>query len=87
MNTYVILLRRMEGRTKPTSLSRPVLSEIAVGDGVQLLDVFLTVGGSFDAVVLCRAPAHEAIGHLLDDLAGWHTEMLLATGHIRFESL
>jgi hypothetical protein len=84
MKTYVILLRRMEGRTRPVSLARPVISEIAESDGILLLDVCMLTG-TFDAALTCRAPSTDAIRLLLDDLDGWHTETLLATNHIRFQ--
>lgn len=83
MKTDVILLRRMEGTTRPVSLARPVISESAESKGILLLDV-LTLGGIFDAAVTCRASSHDVIRRLLDGLDGWQTETLLATGHIRF---
>jgi uncharacterized protein with GYD domain len=84
MNTYVILLRRMDGAARSVSLARPVISEIAESNGVLLLDV-LTLAGIFDAAVTCRAPNNDAVRLLLEGLDGWHTEALLATGHIRFQ--
>lgn len=59
MKTYVILLRRMEAPTRPVSLTRPGISEIAESNGVLLLDV-LTFVGIFDAAVTRRAPNHDA---------------------------
>jgi hypothetical protein len=84
MNTYVILLRRMEGTSRAVSLARPVIREIAESNGILLLDVCMLTG-IFDAAVTCRAPSTDAIRLLLDDLDGWHTETLLVTSHIRFQ--
>jgi hypothetical protein len=84
MNTYVILLRRMKGTTRPVSLARPVIREIAESNGILLLDVCMLTG-MFDAAVTCGASSTDAIRLLLDDLDGWQTETLLATSHIRFQ--
>ena len=89
MNVYVVLLRRMEGRTKPleyVQLEPAVVGSIAQSNGVQLLDI-IACAGIFDAVLVCRAPDNPTVARLLDALDGWHTDALLATAHIRYESL
>jgi hypothetical protein len=78
----------MEGRTKRTEhvqLEPAVVGSIAQSSGVQLLDI-IACAGIFDAVVVCRAPDSPTVARLLDALEGWHTDALLATSHIRYES-
>ena len=89
MNVYVVLLRRMEGRAKPAEhiqLEPAMVGSIAQSSGVQLLDI-ITCVGIFDAALVCRAPDNQTVARLLDALDGWHTDALLATAHIRYESL
>jgi uncharacterized protein with GYD domain len=89
VNVYVVLLRRMEGRTKPmepVQLEPAVVGSIAQSSGVQLLDI-IACAGIFDAALVCRAPDNRTVARLLDGLDGWHTDALLATAHIRYESL
>lgn len=86
MNTYVVLLREIENRAgkRPAEAARlPEIPEIA---DVQILDIF-AVAGIFDAVLICRAPTNRAVAQLLDALIGWHTDALLSTGHMRFETI
>ena len=78
----------MEGRTKPvehTQLEPAVVGSIAQSSGVQILDI-ITCAGIFDAALICRAPDNRTVARLLDALDGWHTDALLATAHIRYES-
>ena len=88
MNVYVVLLRRMEGprRVERFSLEPAVVRSVAESNGVQLLDI-VACAGSFDAVLVCRAPDNRTVEHLLDALEGWHTDAMLATAHIRYELL
>jgi len=89
MNTYVVLLRRMAYRTdhvEDTPLDARVIGEIAMGADVHL-EKFLVTAGVFDAVIVCRAANNRAMGRLLDALHGWHTEALIATHDVRFETI
>ena len=89
VNVYVVLLRRMERRSKPAEhvqLEPAVVGSIAPSSGVQLLDI-IACAGIFDAALVCRAPDNRTVARLLDALDGWHTDALLATAHIRYESL
>jgi uncharacterized protein with GYD domain len=85
MNTYVVLLRKMESRTGKAMETTPLHQVPEIAD-VQILDVF-AVAGIFDAVLICRAPTNTALARFLDALVGWHTDALLATEHIRFETI
>jgi len=79
----------MEGRTipmEPVQLEPVVVGSIAQSSGVQLLDI-ITCAGIFDAALVCRAPDNRTVARLLDALDGWHTDALLATAHIRYESM
>ena len=84
MNTYVILLRQMEGILTPASLRRSSIAGLAESSGILLLDV-LAVAGIFDAALLCRAPNSDAVRVLLDARYGWRMKALLATGPVRFQ--
>jgi hypothetical protein len=41
----------------------------------------------FKAALVCRAPDNRTVAPLLDALEGWHTDALLATAHISYESM
>jgi hypothetical protein len=88
VNVYVVMLRRMEGRGKRKGhvpLELGVVANLAESTRVQLLDV-IACKGIFDAVLVCCAPDNPTIARLLDSLEGWHTDALLATSHMRYES-
>jgi hypothetical protein len=85
MNTYIVLLRKMEGRTGEAVEATP-LHQMPEIEGIQILDVF-AVAGIFEVVLTCRAPTNRTVAKLLNALAGWHTDALLATEHIRFETI
>jgi uncharacterized protein with GYD domain len=85
MNTYVVLLRKMESRTGKAMETTPLHQVPEIAD-VQILDVF-AVAGIFDAVLICRAPTNKALARLLNALTGWHTDALLSTRHMRFETI
>lgn len=86
MNTYVVLLREIENRTGQTPTEGTHLPQIPEIADVQILDIF-AVAGIFDAVLICRAPTNRAVAKLLNALTGWHTDPLLSTGHMRFETI
>jgi uncharacterized protein with GYD domain len=86
MNTYVVLLREIENRTGKTPAEATHLPQIPEIADVQVLDIF-AVAGMFDAVLICRAPTNSSVARLLNALAGWHTDALLATEHMRFETI
>jgi hypothetical protein len=88
VNVYVVLLRRMDGSAKRTAsvpLEPNILTRLAQSTDVQLLDIVACVG-IFDAVLLCRAEDNPTIARLLDSLEGWHTDAMLATSHMRYET-
>lgn len=88
MNVYVVMLRRMEGHGKRKGhvpLELGVVASRAESTRVQLLDV-IACRGIFDAVLVCRAPDNPTVARLLDSLEGWHTDAMLATSHLRYES-
>ena len=88
MNVYLILLRRMdssEKRRDPVSLEPTVIASLAESKRVQLLDIIVCTG-IVDAALLCRAAENSTIAHLLESLEGWHTDTLLASSHMRYES-
>jgi len=79
---YFVLLRRMNVKdifpVQPHTLHN-------IAPDIQVLDI-LTFGSpaAFDAALLCRAPNNAAMAHLLGQLDGWHTDIALATSHVRF---
>ena len=85
MNTYFVLLRKMESLTGKAVETIPLHQIPEIAD-VQILDVF-AVAGIFDAVLICRTPSNRAVAQLLDALGGWHSDALLATKHIRIETI
>ena len=85
LNTYVVLLHKMQSRTGKVVETTP-LPQIPQNSDVQILDVFAVVG-IFDAVLICRAPTNRSVAKLLNELDGWHTDALLATEHIRLERI
>jgi hypothetical protein len=88
LNTYIVLLRRMEGRTEQAKSPRAaanVLCRIAEATDVQILDVF-SAAGIFDAAIVCRALSNAVLARFLDKLDGWHTDALLSTAHVRWET-
>jgi uncharacterized protein with GYD domain len=88
MNVYAILSRPVKRGTKRSErvpLEPDALREIAQSSGVQLLDI-LACKGTFESVLICRAPDSPTLACLLDALEGWHTEALLVTSHVRYES-
>lgn len=85
MNTYVVLLHKMQSRTGKAVETTP-LHQIPQKSDVQILDVF-AVAGIFDAVMICRAPTNGSVAKLLNALVGWHTDALLATEHVRLERI
>ncbi len=86
MNTYVVLLREIENRAEKTPAEAAHLPQIPEIADVQILDIF-AVAGIFDAVLICRAPTNRTVARLLNALTGWHTDALLSTGHMRFETI
>jgi hypothetical protein len=52
---------------------------------VQLLDI-VVCAGVIDSALLCRASDNSTIARLLDSFEGWHTDTLLASSHMRYES-
>jgi hypothetical protein len=88
VNVYLVLLRRMERsnkRTEPVSLEPAIIANLAESKSVQLLD-FIVCAGLVDAALLCRASDNATIARLLDSFEGWHTDTLLASSHMRYES-
>jgi hypothetical protein len=88
VNVYLVLLRRMERsekRRKPASLEPTIVASLAESKSVQLLD-FIVCTGIVDAALLCRASDNSSIARLLDSFEGWHTDSLLASSHMRYES-
>jgi uncharacterized protein with GYD domain len=89
VNVYAILLSPMKRGTKRSEcvpLEPDALQKIAQSSGVQLLDI-LVCKGMFEAALICRAPDSPTLARLLDALEGWHTDVLMATSHVRHESL
>jgi hypothetical protein len=87
LNTYVILLRRMDVPTFDGATVIPKLTsldELSKTLDVQILDLF-AVAGAFDAVLVCRSPDNWTVARLLNRLDGWHTDTLLAESHVRWE--
>jgi hypothetical protein len=82
VNTYIVLLSKMNSRAGNSRVEAVPLPQIPQTGDVQILDMF-AVAGMFDAVLICRAPTNRAMAQLLNALAGWHTDTLLATGHVR----
>jgi hypothetical protein len=88
VNVYLVLLRRMERsekRREPASLEPTIVASLAESKSVQLLD-FIVCTGIVDAALLCRASDNSSIARLLDSFEGWHTDSLLASSHMRYES-
>ncbi len=88
MNVYLVFLRRMERsekRREPVSLEPTIIASLAESKGVQLLDI-IACTGIIDAALLCRASDNSTIARLLDSFEGWHTDTLLASSHMRYES-
>ena len=88
MHVYLVLLRRMERsekRRESVSLEPTTIASLAESKGVQLLD-FIVCTGIVDAALLCRASNNSTIARLLDSFEGWHTDTLLASSHMRYES-
>jgi hypothetical protein len=88
VNVYLVLLRRMERSEKhrePASLEPTIVASLAESKSVQLLD-FIVCTGIVDAALLCRASDNSSIARLLDSFEGWHTDSLLASSHMRYES-
>jgi hypothetical protein len=78
----------MDGYAKPTDrvqLEPNIVTRLAESTYVQLLDI-VVCKGIFDAILLCRAPDNPTIASLLDSLEGWHTDAMLATSHVRYET-
>jgi hypothetical protein len=78
----------MDGSAKRTDrmpLEPNIFSRLAESVDVQLLDIIGCMG-IFDAVLLCRAQDNPTIARLLDSLEGWHTDAMLATSHVRYET-
>jgi hypothetical protein len=88
VNVYLVLLRRMERsekRREPVSLEPTIIASLAESKSVLLLD-FIVCTGIVDAALLCRASDNSSIARLLDSFEGWHTDSLLASSHMRYES-
>jgi len=88
MNVYLVLLRRMERsekRREPIPLEPTIIASLAESNSVQLLDLIVCTG-IVDGALLCRASDNSTIARLLDSLEGWHTDTLLASSHMRYES-
>jgi hypothetical protein len=78
----------MERRAEPTKSPRAeadVLLHRAEAAAVQVLDIF-TAAGKFDAAIVCRATSNAVLAGFLNELDGWHTDALLATSHVRWET-
>jgi hypothetical protein len=88
VNVYLVLLRRMERsekRREPVSLEPTIIASLAESKSVLLLDLIVCTG-IVDAALLCRASDNSSIARLLDSFEGWHTDSLLASSHMRYES-
>jgi uncharacterized protein with GYD domain len=88
MDTYVVLLKRMAdsaGRAQGERPTPELYNDLVAGAGVELGSVFMTAG-VFDAVLVCRAASNQAVARLLDGLAGWYADCMIATQVLGFES-
>jgi hypothetical protein len=74
------------GLVEETPLDARIIAGIANDADVQI-DNFLITTGIFDATLICRARTNQAMGRFLDALSGWHTEAMIATRDIRFETV
>jgi uncharacterized protein with GYD domain len=87
VNTYVILLQRMErlsNRAKVLPLESDAIGRVAEPVGVHIFDIVVTLG-EFDAVLVLAAPDNAAVAKFVDGLEGWRTVALLATSHSRYK--
>lgn len=89
LNTYVVLLRRMTHKSRDRAgvpLEFVAIRDIAREVEVEIQHLFVTAG-IFDGMIVCRARTNQIAAHFLDALVGWHTDILLATSHIRVETI
>lgn len=98
LKDFVILLRR-KGSYRRRKSDLPLDANAVVpkeqervqatleSHGIELLD-FITSLGIFEIVLLCRAESITTVAELVGDLSDdWDTDALLATSHLRFESV